>query len=567
MSRHWLLTEPSVNCMKNGSWPQAVRSGWSFDTESRSWNESSKMYEKHFGFSERPFNLTPDPRFFFVNPCYQEAYATLRYGVECRKGFVVVTGDAGTGKTTLLRRLMQKCESNIHTAYIFNTGVGFAELLRLAMTDLGSPPSSADKAAMIAQFNEYLIRRLEKGEFVCLLIDEAQNLRDEVLEEFRLLSNLETNEEKLLQIVLMGQPELERKLDQPKLAQLKQRIALRCRLRPLQRQEVGSYIEVRLATVAYTGKEVFSPESVERIAIYSHGIPRLINVICDNALLAACGASNGRVSPRIIEEVAHDLNLSGRLEEAGPIQPSVRDLRRAVGEDTFRPRAEQVFRTNPVPPETALEFQVPSRKAGRQGRSTRVLLTGCLLVVGGIALYSQRGAQIQPVLNRYAEKLVRIAAQNGIVLPGRLSGEAGGQHRPAAQDGGRPVLERTAPPSETGRESPPLAATKSETARGLDPRRESGNIAGLESRNEAKNTRTAGPPVAGEDVASRRDLEIQIYQAIHRRAISGVDVYVDGGTAYLGGRVATRSQKLAAVRAARGVPGVQHVRDRIVVEW
>ena len=267
------------------------------------------MYGKHFGFVELPFSVTPDPRFSYSNSLYREAFASLRYGIETRKGFIVITGEAGTGKTTLLRRLMRSVEATVHTAFIFNTHLDIAELLRLVLNDLGIASSARDKMTLMAQLNDYLIEQLEKDHIVSVLVDEAQDLSDEMLEELRLLSNLETDKAKLIQIVLMGQPELEQKLDQPELRQLKQRVAMRCRLAPLNSDEVAPYINSRLHTVGYEGKELFDLESVQKIALYSKGIPRLINVICDNALLIAYASSKYKVSAKIIDEVARDLQL------------------------------------------------------------------------------------------------------------------------------------------------------------------------------------------------------------------------------------------------------------------
>ncbi|HXV79831.1 MAG TPA: AAA family ATPase [Candidatus Binatia bacterium] len=281
------------------------------------------MYAKHFGLVEPPFSVTPDPRFFYSNPLYREAFATLRYGIETRKGFIVITGEAGTGKTTLLRRLMRTVEETVHTAFVFNTHLDCAELLRLILTDLGIAHSARDRLTLMAQLNDYLIEQLHKDHIVSVLVDEAQDLSDEMLEELRLLSNLETDRAKLIQIVLMGQPELERKLDQPKLRQLKQRVAVRCRLAPLRSDEVAPYIHSRLQTVGYKGKELFDQGAVQKIALYSKGIPRLINVICDNALLIAYATAQSQVSAKIIDEVARDLQLLelpsvNELEEPKP---------------------------------------------------------------------------------------------------------------------------------------------------------------------------------------------------------------------------------------------------------
>lgn len=274
------------------------------------------MYNSYFGFVESPFTVTPDPHFYYTNSVYQEAYANLRYGVEGKKGFVVVTGEVGTGKTTLLRKLMRNLEGSIHSVFVFNSYLSFQELVQLILHDLGLVPKEPSKLAMLQELNEYLITRLKQGHIVAVLIDEAQSLTDEALEGLRLLSNLETDQEKLLQIVLMGQPELEAKLDQPKLRQLKQRVALQCRLAPLKDEEVGPYIDFRFRAAGYEGKGLFHRDAVQQVAFYSKGIPRLINIICDNALLNAYAGSQKIVSADVITEVARDLRLESDLQLA-----------------------------------------------------------------------------------------------------------------------------------------------------------------------------------------------------------------------------------------------------------
>jgi general secretion pathway protein A len=276
------------------------------------------MFNSYFGFLESPFSVTPDPRFFYTNPVYLEADATLRYGIEAKKGFIVITGEVGTGKTTLLRKLLRSLENTVHSVFIFNTDLSFPELLHVTLQDLGLAPKDASKATMLQQLNDYLIKQLKQGHTVAALIDEAQNLSDDALENLRLLSNLETDQEKLLQIVLMGQPELQAKLDQPKLRQLKQRVALQCRLAPLKDEEVGPYIDFRLRAVGfravgYEDKGLFHPDAIQQISFNSKGIPRLINMICDNALLCAYARSQKIISADIIKEVARDHRLRSEM--------------------------------------------------------------------------------------------------------------------------------------------------------------------------------------------------------------------------------------------------------------
>ena len=270
------------------------------------------MYNEYFGFESSPFSVTPDPRFNYTNNVYREALATLRYGIDARKGFIVITGEAGTGKTTLLRKLIQGFGTNIHTAFIYHTQLTFPELLRVILNDLQVDYATDDRLNMLTALNDYLIQQLERGDVVTLLVDEAQDLSAETLEELRLLSNLETDRDKLLQIVLMGQPELERKLDKPELRQLKQRVALHCRLESLKPDEIGAYVASRLETVNYRGAELFDRDALEKIALYSKGIPRLINHVCDNALLITFAASQKTVSAQTIDEVARDLRIGSR---------------------------------------------------------------------------------------------------------------------------------------------------------------------------------------------------------------------------------------------------------------
>jgi general secretion pathway protein A len=350
---------------------------------------SAHLYEEHFGFVDLPFNVTPNPRFAYDNPVYREAFATLRYGIETRKGFIVVTGEVGTGKTTLLRAVMRSVESTVHTAFILNPRLNFNALLRAVLTDLGITASSRDRATLMATLNDYLIEQFKKDHIVAMLIDEAQDLSDELLEDIRLLSNLETDSNRLIQIVLIGQPELEERLNQPRLRQLKQRITLRCRLTPLPSDEVGPYINCRLKTAGYEGKELFEPKAVEKIGLSSQGIPRLINVICDNALLIAYASSKRKVSAEIIEEVARDLRLTAPSRTHQWTGPVV-DLQASGGRDgelgmaeRQHTKFEEFFPEDGNPPEL-----YPKSRVKRVGIGTLLAL---LLTTGiGALLYAQQ---------------------------------------------------------------------------------------------------------------------------------------------------------------------------------
>jgi len=274
------------------------------------------MYTAYFGFREKPFNVTPDPRFFYLNPGYDEAYANLLYGIRERKGFLLLTGEVGTGKTTILQRLMDELESSVRFVFFYNTNLTFEELMTFICEELGLAVQDTSQLAKIRALNEFLLEQLRNGSTTVLVIDEAQNLREEIFENIRLLSNLETPREKLLQIILAGQPELEAKLERSQLRQLKQRIAVEWRLEGLGEEEVGAFVQYRLKAVGYEGRELFSRDAIRKIAAYSKGTPRLINIICDKALLIAYADAKKRVSAEIISEVARDM----RIGLAGPIR-------------------------------------------------------------------------------------------------------------------------------------------------------------------------------------------------------------------------------------------------------
>jgi len=265
------------------------------------------MYTQYYGFSENPFNITPDPRFLYLTPGHREALAALVYGIRERKGFVALTGEVGTGKTTLLYRLLDNLDERVHTAFIFNTTTTYRELLRNMMSELGLPVTDDDTFLLIDRLNHYLIERAVAGEIVALIIDEAQNLSEEVLENIRLLSNLETRTTKLLQIVLCGQPELEAKLNATGLRQLRQRIAIMRRIEPLGDAECREYLEHRLKIVGSNAGRLFTPGAMILLRTHSRGIPRIINVMCDNALLIGFAASRKKIDEAIMFEVIRDM--------------------------------------------------------------------------------------------------------------------------------------------------------------------------------------------------------------------------------------------------------------------
>lgn len=281
------------------------------------------MYEEHFGFREAPFRITPDPRFLYRNACVSEAAAALAYGIERRKGFLSLVGEAGTGKTTLLRHVLNQLSGNVRTVLLLHPTVSFDEILEYILTELGIPVDGARKLVLLQRLNEFLLEHTAAGGNVALLIDEAQDLAIEVLEELRLLSNLETGTEKILQIVLAGQPELETKLSDQSIRQLRQRIALHVRLRPLSTEEVEQYIRTRLELAGAPRLDLFTPEAVTRIAAVSTGIPRVVNVLCDACLVTAYATNVHEVTPNIVEEAWTDYSrLVGDLAAIAVSRPA-----------------------------------------------------------------------------------------------------------------------------------------------------------------------------------------------------------------------------------------------------
>jgi general secretion pathway protein A len=275
------------------------------------------MYEKFFGLRENPFRINPDPRYAFMTLSAREALAGMTYGIQARKGIIVLTGEVGTGKTTLLNMLMQWLrKQHAATAFVFNSHLGVDDLLDYMMADFGIQSESHSKGQMLMRLNRWLLERHYAGEPVVLVVDEAQNLTPQLLEEIRLLTNMETSTEKLLQIILSGQLELEIKLRHPLLRQLRQRVTLHCRTTRLSIEETRGYIAQRLLVAGANGKELFSSEAIERVHMYACGIPRLINVLCDHALIIAFADNRTPVLPNVVDEVARECGVSSGEPDA-----------------------------------------------------------------------------------------------------------------------------------------------------------------------------------------------------------------------------------------------------------
>src|SRR5579871_2322296 len=268
------------------------------------------MYNAFFGFSESPFSLSPDPAFFYRSEQHEEALANLVYGVQARKGFIALSGEVGTGKTTMLECLRDYLESQyIEFAFLFNSRINVEQFFEMIAYDLDLPCARTSKTEVLFALNQLLVEQAQDGRTVVLIVDEAHNLEWEVLEEIRLLGNLENRNGKLLQIVLAGQPELDRKLDAPNLRQLKQRIVLRCNLSPLTLRDAVEYMESRLTHAGMPNQTVFPEALMAEIHLRSQGIPRVINAICDNLLLTAFAVEQKVCTVEMLDEICRDMRL------------------------------------------------------------------------------------------------------------------------------------------------------------------------------------------------------------------------------------------------------------------
>jgi general secretion pathway protein A len=276
------------------------------------------MYKSFFGLKENPFNVNPDPRFLFLTQQIEEALAGLMYGIQTKKGFITLTGEVGTGKTTLINRLLDWLhQRQTRTAFLFNSRMNTNQLFDFILAEFDIPCESRTKSQQLMKLNQWLLERYRHGETAVLIVDEAQNLSYPVLEEIRLLTNLETSTEKLLQIVLSGQPELEEKLKLPQVRQLRQRITLRCKTAPLTTEQTFDYISERLRIAGASGAPIFGKEAVETIHLYSLGIPRVVNLLCEHALVNSYVDQKRVVTGKVIEDVAREF----QLDEVEPVAP------------------------------------------------------------------------------------------------------------------------------------------------------------------------------------------------------------------------------------------------------
>jgi len=281
------------------------------------------MYKEFFGLRANPFNVNPDPRYLYLTRHTEEALACLTYGIQSRKGFVLLTGEVGTGKTTLINKLMEWLRlQQVATAFIFNSRLDVPQFLDFMMSDFAIPCDSKSKSQILQRLYGWLLDRYRAGETAVLVVDEAQNLSDEVLEEIRMLTNLETFTEKLLQIVLVGQPELEQRLKQPQLRQLRQRLTLRAKTHPFNLDETKAYVNQRLRIAGSNGDPIFDAEAMMGLYRYSGGVPRVINLLCEHCLVSAFVDQKKNVGADIVDSVAKDFDL-GEGTAAAALTPVV----------------------------------------------------------------------------------------------------------------------------------------------------------------------------------------------------------------------------------------------------
>lgn len=284
------------------------------------------MYNAFFGLDSDPFRVNPDPRFLYFSESHREALATLTYTVQERKGFIVLVGEVGTGKTTILNALLRKLDPGVQTAYVFNTALTVEDFFRYLFDELELDwVAPFHKSEALHRLNHYLIDRLKRGLQTLLIIDEAQNLSTEVLEEIRMLSNLETPQSKLLQIILVGQPELAEKLARRELRQLRQRVELWHEIRALDARETAEYVRERLLIAGHEDGRVFTQTALRRVHRFAGGIPRVVNVLCDNALLTAFSRQSLLVSGAMVKDAAGDLGLEERPMFESPLPDAGRE--------------------------------------------------------------------------------------------------------------------------------------------------------------------------------------------------------------------------------------------------
>jgi general secretion pathway protein A len=317
------------------------------------------MYEAFYGLKEKPFNLTPDPDYLYMSPGHENAYTHLEYAIQESKGFVVVTGEVGSGKTTLINYLLRKIPQAIHVGIINNTFVQPQELLKMICNEFEIQFEDSDKTMLLTRLYDYLLEQFSKRERVVLIIDEAQNLSEKTLEEIRMLSNLESEKHHLIQMILVGQPQLKEKLQRKSLEQFVQRVTVNCHLDALDKNQVEGYIRHRLTVAGAQNLDIFDPEAMRAIYKYSCGIPRLINTICDTAFVYGYADDVRVIGSDLIEAVAQARSLAAREDTQKPFPEGYRIRRWKIVSGCWRKRSS---------PKTRISWR--SARAFRPGTET-----------------------------------------------------------------------------------------------------------------------------------------------------------------------------------------------------
>jgi len=517
------------------------------------------MSRSHFESPPSSFSSVSEPPPLHVNLHYQEVLVTLGYGIIARKGLIVLIGDAGTGKTTLIHQLARGLYTNVTCILESDPEVNFTEVLRLVLDNLEIADNSANSLSMMQRCKLILRSELERGQIVSLIIDNAERLSDETLEyvlhNFYSAAPLD-RDENLLQIVLAGRPELSEKLAQPRLRSLKPRSELVCQLQPLRDKDIAAYLQTWLRA-ANLPQEIFDSAAIDRIAAYTGGNPRRINAISNRALQVSDGSPVTNVTAEMVARAAQGLDLS--------------EARRPLGETTKQnfeipKKSEEPFRlvdgdTTEVLGQTFRNYTFddprPSRSTGRARKAVRVLLI--LLLLGGGAAWLQSEAGKREILNWIGKQNRNVGSQLQSDADAPLVAKRDVPITPAP---GREIS--TPPISDSLTGSPPLTSSPvlmekaAEKPSAIDPK-----PAPRKAPMTASKDRQA--PAAENAAARRKLLEAQVYKAIENRAITGVTVSIIDDITYLEGRVATERQRDVAERAARGVAGVERVRNRIGV--
>jgi general secretion pathway protein A len=521
------------------------------------------MYQEHFKLRTLPFVDASDPQTFYLNHVYEAGLTTLRYGVLAKKGVMVLTGATGTGKSALLRKLFHDLADSVKPIWITGNGTLLAGILNKIVAELTLELQSRTRPVTLEGLESLLLESAERERFICVVIDEAENFDATTLEGLRQLSNFEADGQKLLQLVLVGRPEFLRRLDDPELRSLKQRVALHVRLLPLDTGEVRDYIESRLRAAGYGGADLFTPGAVARIAEYSGGIPRVVNTICDNALLIAYCNSEAQVSEALVEEVAtniglagHHQGIAGETSSDGQSWPEWRNLQADAQFETVWSNLERE--------DESLDSEAsagPRRRTLLKSIGAAVVLLIAATAVGAIMRIEKVGS----IIAGETDRTVRLASDvsNQLAMGPKVTisdapQELNGNNIWLASDAGE-LPAAVVTETDTGLRS--SASRVSETDRSAPAPRKS------RATQKPTPATTVTAEIQDKNAAlKRKSIENDIQRAIQHRAIEGVTVRLIDGTAILGGRVASVRQRMLAERAAKSVTQVARVENQIAIQ-